>query len=88
MTEKERFIIRVTSQRGHCACGHKVGDEFELTELVPSGMCSWAFVSLFPFASAIQSGGSFPWEKQPERASAACPDADNPVVFEVRRVLR
>lgn len=85
MTENTRLVARVVSQKGHCACGHKVGDEFELGEATPAGMCSWAFVSLFPFASALQFGGSFPWEKSPDRASAACPDADNPVVFEVRR---
>jgi len=31
-------------------------------------------------------GGAFPWESDPDVARAACPDADNPVVFELRRL--
>jgi uncharacterized repeat protein (TIGR04076 family) len=31
-------------------------------------------------------GGSFPWEKDPDVTTVACPDPDNPVVFELRRL--
>jgi uncharacterized repeat protein (TIGR04076 family) len=48
-------------------------------------MCSWAFYTLFPFAEVLQFGGSFPWEDDKDRATIACPDAGNPVVFELRR---
>jgi len=48
-------------------------------------MCSWAFHTLFPFAEVLQFDGSFPWEKDPKKATVACPDPDNPVVFELRR---
>jgi uncharacterized repeat protein (TIGR04076 family) len=51
-------------------------------------MCAWAFYTLFPFASGLQSGGSFPWEKDPDKATVACPDADNPLVFELKRVKK
>jgi uncharacterized repeat protein (TIGR04076 family) len=34
----------------------------------------------------LEFGGSFPFEKNPDVAYAACPDGDNPVVFEIRRV--
>lgn len=78
-------IARVYSQRGTCSAGHRLGDEFVIGQETPSGMCSWAFCALFPFASALQSGGSFPWEKDKDKALVACPDPDNPVVFELRR---
>jgi len=79
-------IAKVISQRGTCVVGHKVGDEFVIGQKTPPGMCSWAFGTLFPFATVLQFGGSFPWEKDPNRATVPCPDPASPVVFELRRV--
>ena len=80
-------IARVISQKGTCTVGHKVGDEFVIGEKTPPELCSWAFCALFPFADVLQFGGSFPWEKEPNRITVACPDPENPVVFELRRAL-
>lgn len=76
---------KVISQKGTCSAGHKVGDEFVIGDKTTPGMCSWAFYTLFPFAEVLQFGGSFPWEENPNRATVACPDPSNPVVFELRR---
>jgi len=81
-----RIIARVISQKGVCEAGHRVGDEFVIGQKTPEGMCSWAFYTLFPFAEPLQFGCAFPWEKDPLKAKVACPDADNPVVFELRKV--
>ena len=78
-------IARVILQKGTCAAGHRVGDEFVIGDKTPLGVCSWAFYTLFPFAEVLQYGGSFPWEDDPNRATVACPDPGNPVVFELRR---
>ncbi|MFC1874997.1 TIGR04076 family protein [Chloroflexota bacterium] len=80
-----QVIARVISQKGACEAEHKVGDEFVIGQSTPLGMCSWAFQTLFPFAEVLQFGGSFPWEKDPDKATVACPDPDNPVVFELRQ---
>ncbi len=78
-------IARVISQKGTCAAGHKVGDEFVIGQKTPPAFCSWAFHTLFPFAQVLQFGGSFPWEDDPNRATVACPDLGNAVVFELSR---
>lgn len=81
-----KIVARVISQKGTCEARHKVGDEFIIGQTTPPGMCSWAFYTLFPFAESLEFGGSFPWESGPDKVRVACPDPDNPVVFEVRRV--
>jgi uncharacterized repeat protein (TIGR04076 family) len=78
--------LKVVSQKGTCAAGHKVGDEFETQGMTPDGICLVAFHSLFPALWSLMFGGSFPWSKEAEAEMVACPDAENPVVFEVRRV--
>jgi uncharacterized repeat protein (TIGR04076 family) len=79
------MIAKVISQQGTCEAQHKVGDEFLVGEKTPPNLCSWAFYSLFPFAQVLQFGGSFPWEKDRNKSTVACPDPDNPVLFELRR---
>ena len=86
MSEWYQVKARVISQKGTCSAGHKVGDEFIIGDTVPCGMCAWAFYTLFPFVSGLQSGGSFPWETDPDKATVACPDAENPLVFQLTRV--
>ena len=78
-------IAKVVSQKGTCEAQHKVGDEFIIGEKTPPNFCSWAFCSIFPFAQVLQFGGSFPWEKDRNKTTVACPDPENPVVFELRR---
>ena len=86
MAEQYDVKAKVISQKGHCAAGHKVGDEYELGEATPAGMCPFAYFGMFPSAMVLQYGGSFPWEEDQEMTTFACQDAENPVVFELRRV--
>jgi len=88
MAEWYQVKAHIISQKGHCHAGHKVGDQFIIGDVVPTGMCAWAFYTLFPFVSPLQSGGFFPWEKDPDKTTVACPDAENPVVFELRRIKK
>ena len=80
-----KVVARVISQKGICEASHKVGDMFVIGQQTPPNLCSWAFHSLFPFAEVLQFGGSFPWESDRDKTTVACPDPDNPVVFEIRR---
>ena len=86
MSHRYDIRIKVVSQKGFCARGHVVGDEFMLSQTTPEGLCPSAFNSLFPFAQTLRFGGSFPWEKNPDLTEIACPDAKNPVTFELYRL--
>jgi len=79
------LVAKVISQKGTCEAQHKVGDEFVIAEGIPPNLCSWAFHAIFPCAQVLRFGGSFPWEKDRNKTAVACPDPDNPVVFELRR---
>ncbi len=83
--EDRRVVVRVVSQKGTCVAGHKMGDEFEVSDMCPAGMCAWAFYTIFPFAQVLICGGTFPWESDPDKTTVACPDPANPVVFELVR---
>jgi uncharacterized repeat protein (TIGR04076 family) len=84
-TKERKIRARVISQKGACVACHKVGDEFEITDMCPANMCAWAFYTIFPFAQVLICGGSFPWEKDPNTTTVACPDPASPVVFELIR---
>jgi len=87
-TEMYEIVAKVISQKGTCSAEHKVGDEFLISDKTPPNMCSFAFATLFPFASVLQFGGSFPWEADLDKTTVACPDPDSPVVFELRRLRK
>jgi len=79
--------IKVKSQTGTCLEGHKVGDEWIIKKeanKTPGGICCSAFFTFGADLRVLRYGGSFPWRTDPDTAQAACPDADNPVIFELR----
>jgi len=86
MASWNKVTARVIKQEGTCAAGHKVGDEFTVGDQTPAGVCSFAYCAAFPFAVGLQTGGTFPWEKDADKAIVACPDPENPVWMELTRV--
>ncbi len=81
------IVAKVTRQEGHCEFGHKVGDEVIFDgERVQGKVCLSALYSFLPKVFAMRYGANFPWLDDPDVATHACPDARNPVVFEIRRV--
>lgn len=86
MAERYKVSLKVISQKGTCALEHKVGDQWVTEGKTPEGICLSAFDALFPSLQVLRFGGSFPWEKNPDVTTVACPDAINPVVFELRRL--
>ena len=89
MAESYDISIKVISQKGTCAAQHKVGDEWVIKDgKTPQGVCLNAFDALYPFSQALMYGGVFPWETDPDVTTIACPDAENPLVLELRRLRK
>lgn len=86
MSERYNVSVKVISQKGTCAQELKVGDEWVITNKTPGGLCLSAFDSLSAKAHVLRYGGTFHWSSDPDAVTVACPDAENPVVFELRRL--
>ncbi len=81
------ILARVIRQEGHCNAGHQVGDQvFFDGHTVQGEVCIHALYSFLPKVFAMRYGAEFPWLEDQDVATHACPDAWNPVVFELRRV--
>lgn len=88
MEKKVKHIeVKVASVKGTCGAGCKVGDVARVTEQGVEGkICIHALYSMLPAVFAMLYEARFPWLSDPDVKTHACPDAANPVVFEIRRV--
>mgnify|MGYP005855367891 CR=1 FL=1 len=88
MDKKVKYVeVQVASIKGTCGAGHKVGDIARITERGVEGkICIHALYSMLPAVFAMMYGARFPWLSDPDKKTHACPDAANPVVFEITRV--
>lgn len=79
----------VKSQKGKCSFGHKVGDKIVFDgKTVKGDICYSALMVLLPKVYAMRFGAVFPWVEDKDVIFNACPDGENPVVFEIRRVKK
>jgi uncharacterized repeat protein (TIGR04076 family) len=77
---------KVISIKGTCSA-HKVGDIATFTENGVEGkICIHALYSMLPAVFAMLYDVQFPWLANPETKTHACPDAANPLVFEISKV--
>lgn len=83
----KEVMVKVISQKGSCGLGHKVGDTVRFTETKVEGtLCIHALYSMLPKVFAMMYNAQFPWAKNPDVLVHPCPDAENPVVFELNRI--
>lgn len=84
-----QVIATVRSVKGECSFGHQPGDEVVFDgETVQGRICLSALYSFLPKVFAMGYGAQFPWLEDKDVAAHACPDAFNPVVFEIRRIRK
>ncbi len=93
MANPEKVVLKIVSVKGTCSAGHFVGQEFDLSKDFmlgvsgnPKALCPAAFHTIFPSWRVLRHGGEFPWEKESDVTTVACPDPLNPVIIELRRV--
>ncbi len=85
-TGMDKVKITVTSIRGFCQAGHCPGQEIVLNNVILSGyLCPDALHSIWPYVQVLRFKGKFPWG-DPDGIQAVCPDPDNLVRFDIRRI--
>ena len=88
----KKVLARVTSQEGHCASGHRVGDEIVFdwdTNEIEGKICLHALYSMLPKIYAMAHGADVAFatsEDSSKVARHACPDGYNPVIFELKKL--
>jgi uncharacterized repeat protein (TIGR04076 family) len=81
--------VTVKSQDGTCHSGHKVGDKIVFNGRTIKGrICYSPLTTLLPRIHAMRFNAEFPWEKDKNVVCGVCPDHENPVVFEIRRIKK
>jgi len=79
--------VTVNSQKGTCSFGHRIGDKIVFNgKSVRGTICYSALMVLLPKVYAMRYGAEFPWAEDKDTIFNACPDAENPVVFKIRRI--
>ena len=86
MAEMYDIEITVVSQKGSCGAGHKVGDKWMVKVHTPGGICISAYEAMESNINVLKFGGSYPWSQEKDVTRAVCPDPENPVIFELRRI--
>lgn len=72
--------------KGSCSI-HKIGDVAEYHESGIKGkICIHALYSMIPAVFAMLFDAQFPWLEDKDTKTHACPDANNPVIFEITRI--
>ena len=59
-----------------CPRGHKVGEQWDLADGCPAGLCHWAWNSIYPFYCVLRYGGRLPWQGTDEWVEVSCPDPE------------
>jgi uncharacterized repeat protein (TIGR04076 family) len=89
MTPKEYEVtIKLIANKHPCHSGLKIGQEWKFDYFPPQGLCGFAYNSIFPFALVMKTGGTFPWQQEPNVVIASCPDAEVVNTFEIRRRVK
>lgn len=86
--EQYEVVIKLIANQHPCHSGHKIGDEWVFDYFTPPHMCGLAYNAIYPVALALQFGATFPWSKDPDVITIACPDADVHNIFELRRRVK
>ena len=81
-----RITVTCKEVKGVCHAGQQVGDVATFDGINMAGrICIHALASMMAKVFAIHQGVNFPWLDDPDIVSHTCPDATNPVTYELHR---
>lgn len=81
-----KVMAKVIETQGDCTIGMKPGDEFELSVHKCGDFCGYFYHNIFNWVTTYQFGGSIPMFPDPDVAVWECPNSQNRVKIELRKV--
>lgn len=78
--------VTIKSIEGECPQGLQVGQSWLIDGKTPAGMCMAAYNSISPTLRLFRFGGEYPWDKDKDITYLSCPDPDNKIIYEIRRL--
>lgn len=81
-----KVMARVIETKSDCTIGMKPGDEFELSTHKCGDFCGLFYSNIAGWVKTLQFGGTFPLGEDPDVQVWDCPNPNNRVKVELRRV--
>jgi uncharacterized repeat protein (TIGR04076 family) len=83
-----KVVAKVIETKGECSIGMQVGDEFELGIHQCGDFCGYFYHNIFHWVNLLQFDGSFPLFPDKDVMVWECPNPNNRVKVELRRMKR
>lgn len=81
-----RVVAKIIHSENDCTIGMKPGDEFELSVHRCGEFCGMFYKNIAQWVATLQFDGTFPVGDDPDVQVWECPNANNRVKVELRRI--
>ncbi len=81
-----KVVARIVSKEGNCTIGMEIGDEFELSTHRCGDFCGLFYHQIAGWIKVLQFGGSMPFFEDPDTQTWICPNRNNRVKVELKRI--
>lgn len=82
----DKVVAKVVDMQGDCTIGMKPGDEFELSLHKCGEFCGYFYHNIHNWITMLQFGGDSPLGDNPDAMIWECPNSNNRVKIELKRV--
>ncbi|MDQ7783682.1 MAG: TIGR04076 family protein [Desulfomonilaceae bacterium] len=81
-----KVVAKVIDKKSDCTIGMQIGDEFELSTHRCGDFCGLFYQQLAGWVKTLQFGGTVPFFPDPDTQVWECPNPNNKVKVEIKRV--
>ncbi|MBW1901645.1 MAG: TIGR04076 family protein [Deltaproteobacteria bacterium] len=81
-----KVVAKVIEKQGDCTIGMDIGDEFELSTHKCGDFCGYFYHNISGWVKTLQFGGTFPLFEDPDVQVWECPNSNNRIKVELKRI--
>ncbi len=81
-----KVVAKVIDAKGDCTIGMKIGDEYELSLHKCGDFCGLFYHNILNWITMFQFDGTFPFGEDPNLMAFECPNPNNKVKIELKRI--